>query len=142
MADYVVDASVIIEYLVTGPYTLQASAFFTGVTSGDRLAVPEFCLIECTNVLWKHVRFQGMPITQANAALKHLHQLPLIRVAVKGLLDKALEVGLRHGLAIYDSVYLALTKHRRWTLLSIDQPQLRVASAEGISTKPITDFVP
>lgn len=69
MAAYVVDASVVTEYLVLGHYTPNAVAFFQQVTDVDQLIVPEFCLLECTNVLWKHVRFQGMPVVQAESLL-------------------------------------------------------------------------
>lgn len=55
MANYIVDASVVIEYLITGPYTPNVQAFFNQITNADRLTVPEFCLLECTNVIWKQV---------------------------------------------------------------------------------------
>ncbi|MCU0497899.1 MAG: hypothetical protein MUF87_11150 [Anaerolineae bacterium] len=51
MAIYIVDASVVIEYLVTGTYISNAQALFDQATSNDRFIVPEFCLLECTNVL-------------------------------------------------------------------------------------------
>lgn len=53
MAVYIVDASVVIEYLVTGVYTPNARALFNQAAANDRFIVPEFCLLECTNVLWK-----------------------------------------------------------------------------------------
>lgn len=49
MANYVVDASIVIEYLITGTYTPNVQAFFNQVTANDHLVVPEFCLLECTN---------------------------------------------------------------------------------------------
>src|SRR5512133_956012 len=99
MALYIIDASVVIEYLITGPYTSHAQALFTTVTPSDRLVVPEFCLLECTNVLWKQVRFQSMPVSTAQALLRHLRKLPLMRVPVKAALDTALSIGLKHQLA-------------------------------------------
>ena len=58
-------------------YTPQAQRFFDQITANDRLLVPEFCLLECTNVIWKQVRFQSMQIDKAQALLKHLKKLPL-----------------------------------------------------------------
>lgn len=142
MAIYIVDASVVIEYLVTGSYTPNARALFSQVTPADRLIVPEFCLLECTNVLWKQVRFQGMPFFQAHALLKHLRKLPLTRVPVKAALDTALKIGVTHQLAVYDSTYIALASRSRYPLITLDQPQSRAARAEGVALKPITDFVP
>lgn len=140
MANYVIDASVVIEYLVSGLYTRNTQALFTQVTSIDRLIVPEFCLLECTNVLWKQVRFQGMPVLQAESLLKHLRKLPLMRVPAKAALSSALRIGLAHQLAIYDSAYVALAKLSGYALITLDQPQQRAAAAESVSLKQITEF--
>ena len=141
MANYVVDASVVIEYLISGPYTANTRVLFAQVTPNDRLIVPEFCLLECTNVLWKQVRFQGMAVAQAEAVLKHLRKLPLLRVPVKAMLNSALRIGLTRGLAVYDSAYVALAKRSQYPLITIDQPQQRAATAERVALKPVTDFI-
>ncbi len=140
MTIYVTDASVLIEYLIQGPYTANAVALFDQATPDDKFIVPEFALVECTNVLWKQVRFQKMPNLKAEALLKHFRKMPLSRVPVKSLLGNALRIGLAYELAVYDSVYIALAKRSHYPLLTIDQPQSRAATAEGVIVKPITDF--
>lgn len=142
MAIYIVDASVVIEYLVTGSYTTHAQALFGQITTQDKLIVPEFCLLECTNVIWKQVRFQGMLALQAQALLRHLRKLPLMRVPAKAALSRALSIGLTHQLAVYDSAYIALASRSHYPLITIDQPQSRAAVNEGVTLKPITDFHP
>ena len=142
MAIYIIDASVVIDYLVVGPYTANSGAFFGQVTPNDRLLVPEFCLLECANVLWKHVRFQGMSVLQGQALLKHLKKLPLSRVPAKAALDAALAIGLTYQLAVYDSAYVALASRSRYPLITIDQAQSRAATTEGIAVIPITNFQP
>jgi predicted nucleic acid-binding protein len=57
MTDYIVDASVIIQELIQDTYSQQVRVLFKGLIATDRLHVPEFCLLECTNVIWKQVRF-------------------------------------------------------------------------------------
>lgn len=140
MATYVVDASVVIEYLVAGNFTPNARAFFGQVAPNDRLIVPEFCLMECTNVLWKQVRFQGMAASQAEGLLKNLKKLPLHRVPVKAMLNAALAIGLRYQLAIYDSAYIALASRSPYPLLTVDRKQGNAAIAEGVTLIPITNF--
>jgi predicted nucleic acid-binding protein len=140
MTTYVVDASVVIERLIRGTYTPNAQALFRQLTPNDTLIVPEFCLLECTNVLWKQVRFQGMSQVQAETLLRDLRALPLKRIPAKAALSMALHVGLKHQLAIYDSAYIALAIRSRYALITIDQPQTRAAAAEGVMVKPITDF--
>jgi hypothetical protein len=51
---------------------------FSQLTEADNLIVPEFCLLECTNVLWKQVRFQGMAQSQAESLVSDLGALPLV----------------------------------------------------------------
>jgi predicted nucleic acid-binding protein len=140
MMQIVVDASVIVEYLIDGLYTVNAEALFAQVTEGDDLIVPEFCLLECTNVLWKQMRFHGMTIQQAEINLKDLRELPLRRAPLKALLSQALRIGAVHQLAIYDSAYIALAARYACPLLTLDQPQTRAGLAEGITLKPLTDF--
>ncbi len=77
MAIYVLDASVIVQRLVRDSYTSNVQALFHAITKSDDLIVPEFCLLECTNVLWKHVRFFVMPDTQAVQLIHDLWALPL-----------------------------------------------------------------
>ena len=140
MANYVVDASVVIEYLITGPHTPNTQAFFNRVTAADRLIVPEFCLLECTNVIWKQVRFSGMSRSDAQGLVRVLRMLKLQRAPMKHLLDRALEIGLNHTLAVYDCGYIALALHYAYPLITLDQRQSQAASAEGVSLFPITNF--
>ncbi len=140
MTTYVVDASAVIEYLVSGSYTVNADALFNRLSPVDTIVAPEFCLLECTNVIWKHVRFQGMSRQQADKTLRDLRALPLKRVPTKSVLHYALEIGLKYQLAVYDSAYVALAKRSNYPLITVDQPQTRAATAEGVTLKPITDF--
>lgn len=142
MANYIVDASVVIEYLVTGAYTSHVQTFFNQVKITDRLIVPEFCLLECTNVIWKQMRFNGMSREDAKIVLSLLRALKLRRTPMKQLLDKSLEIALNNTLAIYDSSYIALAMHYNYPLISLDQPQIRGAKAEGVLVIPIENYQP
>jgi predicted nucleic acid-binding protein len=115
-------------------------AFFNQITSADRLTVPEFCLLECTNVIWKQVRFSGMSRGDAEELLRVLRTLKLRRAPMKRLLDRALDIALNNTLAVYDSGYVALALHYGYPLISIDQPQIRAATAEGVTLIPVTSF--
>lgn len=110
--------------------------------TGDQFVVPEFCLLECANVLWKHGRFQGMPSAQAKQLLVDLRALPLKRVPVKAALMMALEIGLAYQLAVYDAIYVALARRSGYPFITVDQPQSRAAAAEGVVLKALTDFKP
>lgn len=142
MTNYIVDASVVAEFIVGGIYTSNARSLFRGALGGDLFSAPELCLAECTNVIWRLVRFQGMPPDQAITALRNLRALPLKRMATKSVLSAALGIGLKHDLAIYDSLYIALALRSKSTFVTIDKKQTRAAISEGVTVKPITDFKP
>lgn len=107
-ARYVVDASILGHYLGADIYTTQSRVLISRLAQGDELFVPEFCLLECTNILWKAVRFRGMPLDQANRFADELAELPLQIVPVASLLKEALQIGLAHQLAVHNSLYVAL----------------------------------
>lgn len=139
MANYIVDASVVVEYLIAGPYTPNAQAFFNQVTAADRLIVPEFCLLECANVVWKQVRFSGMSRSQAHDLVGVLQMLKLHRVPMRRLLDRALTIALDNALAVYDSGYIALALYFAYPLATFDRRQAAAALAEGVSLVPLVN---
>jgi predicted nucleic acid-binding protein len=58
------------------------------------------------------------------------------------MLNRAMEVGLRQQLAVYDAVYITLAQKTGYPLISTDQLQQKAAINEGVVLKPITDFQP
>ncbi len=140
---YIVDASVIVQRLIRDSETPHVRTLFR--LMGDRqveLWVPEFCLAECANVLWKAVRFRGMSPQQAETLSRDLTAAPLYIATIAPYLPRALAIGLRHQLPIYDSVYIAIAEAISHPLITVDRRQAEVASAEGVPLKAITDFPP
>jgi len=140
MSSYVVDTSIVIQFLIRDAHTTETRNLFQKLGKGDELIIPEFCILECTNVLWKHVRFQGMPQSNAEALTEDLLRLPLKVASINNLLKDALKLGLRNQLAVYDSIYIALAKQFGYPLITDDARQANAAQAEGIQLKPIADF--
>lgn len=140
MTDYVIDASIVVQRLIRDTYTEHVKVLFRQLLTGNRLIIPEFCLLECTNVIWKQVRFQGMPQDQADNLVHDLNALPLTIMPVTGLLARGLHIGLIHELAVYDSVYIALAERLRIPLITADERQEKAANAMGVTIKALTDF--
>lgn len=138
---YVVDASVAIKYFLTETYTPEVRVLVAQMYQGEhQLHIPEFCLLECVNVLWTNVRFRGLPQTDAEQMIVEMLALPFQIVSVTSLLPRALLIGLMHQLAIYDSMYIALALDMNCPLITVDERQLNAATACGVVIKPITDF--
>ncbi|MEP0915909.1 type II toxin-antitoxin system VapC family toxin [Leptolyngbya sp. DQ-M1] len=61
---YVVDTSIVVQRFIVDRFTPQVRILFSQLQIEVALVIPEFCLLECTNVFWKQVRFQGMPLSE------------------------------------------------------------------------------
>jgi predicted nucleic acid-binding protein len=140
--DYVVDASIVIQHLITDRYTPNVDALFEQLNQDVRLHAPEFCVVECTNILWKNVRRSTLPQDRALDLATDVANLQITFANINELLQSALEIGLRQGLAVYDSVYIALARALNCPLITDDEKQAKAASSEGVRVKPVTDFVP
>ncbi len=141
---FVIDPSVLIQAYVREPDTDNVLAMLDGLKqpASVTLHAPEFCVVECTNILWRHVRFQGMPIDRAQKAVKALTDLPLTVHLASAYLSDALSLGLSHELAVYDSIYIALAKTLSFPLITADGKQEQAALTAGVTVKPVTDFKP
>jgi predicted nucleic acid-binding protein len=137
---YVVDTSVVIQRLIVETNTPQVRRLFAQMNQGLVIIVPEFCLLECANVLWKQIRFQGMPQQTAEHLLAELLALPLQVLSVGQFIPRALQIGLATQLAIYDSLYLALAEYLNCALITVDQKQAEAAVSLQIPIKAIADF--
>ncbi len=136
---WVLDPSVLIQGYIEDTQTPHVQSLLNTVEENE-LHVPEMCIIECTNVLWKQVRFHGTAIAEARGALSNLVMLPLILHSVTDLLERALTIGVSHQIPVYDSVYIALAEAMGYPLITIDERQAKAAQAVGVVLKPITDF--
>ncbi len=141
-ARYVLDANVLIQGYILEENTKRVQTLLQALAKADadEFNVPEFCLVECTNVLWKQVRLQGMPVETARRSINEMRFLPLVVHKATDLLPRAFDIGLLPNLAIYDAIYIALAEQLRCPLITADTKQSTVAASIGITIKPITAF--
>lgn len=143
MGNFVIDSSAIIPYIVTELYTPNVLALFRQVKSEvETLHITDFSKTECVNVLWKQVRFHGMGMSQAEQLIDDLIALPFRIYSTEIFYTEALQIGIKHQLAIYDSIYIALAKQLNYPLITADQKQMQAAAQEHVTVTPLTSFVP
>lgn len=140
MNHYIIDASVVIQRFIQQEYTSQVRILFNRLLEGDRFYIPEFGLLECTNVIWKQVRFYGLSKEQAQLLIQDLQSIPFHIISTRDLLSSALNIGLTHQLAIYDSLYIALALQLNYPLITLDNRQLDAAINCSVTAIPVTDF--
>lgn len=141
MRHFILDASIVVQHFIVDSNTNYVDALFEEMGNTITGYLPEFCLVECTNVLWKQTRFNNVPLTTTLQHAKDLRALDLIVVSVINLMPRALEIGIKHQLAVYDSVYIAIAEQLNYPLITDDKKQAKAATTEGITLKSITDFI-
>lgn len=140
--NWVIDTSVLIKSFIKEQDSRRVRTLINQLRSSNppTLHVPETCLPECGNVLWKQVRFHGLPSQRAKVAMKRLVNLPLTIYPANELLPRTLEIALDHTLAVYDTLYLALAEKVKHPFITVDARQMAIAQTLGLVLKPITDF--
>ena len=140
---FVVDTSILIQGFVRERDTARVRTLLHSTIAPEPTAtvyVPEFCVVECANILWKRVVLYNRPVAEAEQGLGNLLTFPLVVRLSAEFLPRALAIGITHQLAVYDSIYLAFAERFACPLITVDERQARAAQAVGVTLKPITDF--
>ena len=126
-ARYVVDASVAIKLFINEPFSDQAEALFSILEAEPpgQLYVPDLFFIECTNILWKHIKRFGYPEDKAREDLAALQGLSLHSFATTDLMEDALGIAVSHDITAYDACYVALAKQLNIPVVSADEKLVR-----------------
>lgn len=129
-ATIVVDASVAIEFLGGDPWWLEV--FDRWADENLMLLAPAHFLAEVANL-----QLRGQRIPAANVATR-LERLSAAGIeptdrGLPGLLE-AIDLAERHGLTVYDALYLQLALDVDGELATLDADLRRAAIAEGLQT--------
>jgi predicted nucleic acid-binding protein len=138
----VADASTGIKLFIAEELADRADALF-GLLAADPPAeiwVPDLFYIECANILWKYVRRFGHSPDQAQRDLADLAALTLRSVPTADLIEKALDLGLAHGITAYDASYVALSDRLAIPLITADERLVRVLAGTGYTVEWLGDF--
>ena len=74
--------------------------------------------------------------------MRRLRKLAVERVGIDEILEDALRLAMRLGVTVYDASYLAVARAANAQIVTVDEPLLRAARAEGIPALPLRDAVP
>ena len=137
----VVDASVVVEHLVTLRFTESASALFRGLVTDPELELfaPDLVYPECASALRKLVAIRAIPEAAGARAVAHLLELPLVITPTARLVSDAWK--LRDSLTIYDACYAVLAQKLGAALITADEKlakALRTARGRVLSLAELT----
>jgi predicted nucleic acid-binding protein len=132
MTSFVIDASLAVKWLplfADEPLVAPAKRFLERSAIGEiDMLVPELFWPEVGSVLCKAVRKQACKPEEAKQALSVLEEQPLATFSSMPLVNASLDIALRYGRSIYDSLYVALAVASHSELVTADE---KLANALG-----------
>ena len=119
----IIDASVLVKLVLVEPDSPKAHELFAHLV-GDpaaRFHAPDFCYLECANILWKRVKQGIFPVPVARGHLTTLTGLPLQVIPLASLVDDALSLAATHDITAYDAAYVAASARFSVPLITGDE---------------------
>lgn len=115
----VVDANVVIKWHVVEVHTDAALRLLR--EDAPELHVPELVFPEVGNILWMKVRRGDLTEDAAREIGRLVTTAPLVVHPSAPLLEAALEIAMRTGRTVYDSLYVALAIQMESRLVTADE---------------------
>jgi predicted nucleic acid-binding protein len=123
---YVIDASVIVKWLVREEGTEQALTL-----RGHALSAPDLLVAECANILWKKVQRGELTGAESSIAAKLLARAEIELVPMRPLLERTTDLAIRLGHSAYACMYLALADATGRSFVTADARLVRKIAATG-----------
>jgi predicted nucleic acid-binding protein len=133
---FVVDASVGFAWVHQSQATPETDELLDKVAGGATVIVPALWFLEMANVLLIAQRRQRLTATQRKTALNKLAamQFNVDEEGTRNAFGKISELAEKHGLTIYDAIYLELALRRSLPLASRDEALKNAAKRSGLKT--------
>lgn len=118
MTGYVVDASVVVKWLVTEEWSNESSGL---LEAGLTLIAPELVFAEASNALWAMHRRGELSRDDLSDATDLLRSAPLsVPVSMRRLTAGAVRLAVDLGHPAYDCYYLALAMQEQYPVVTAD----------------------
>lgn len=129
----VIDASVVLAWLIPDEHTPAAERIIGRLTLGHQAQAPALLPFEVANALLMAQRRRRITASVAAELQREFAALPIaIAPADQDVAVRAAKLAPEHGLSVYDAAYLDLARHRRFALASLDDVLRKAAMAEGV----------
>jgi len=123
MNDIVVDASIVVKWVLPELDSKQAARLFDDVVGqGGRLLVLDLGLVEAANAVWKKGHRKLVPPDEVRRLVRDLLAIPVQIQPANKLLTTALEIAVKHDRTIYDALFVALARDLRLPGVTADEP--------------------
>ncbi|AFL66347.1 type II toxin-antitoxin system VapC family toxin [Desulfurococcus amylolyticus] len=126
----VVDASALLAFFLKEEGWDRLAEYMTLTLSVDHV-VKEFY-----NTIWKAVYIRKtMSVEDAKKVIeifKKYREKNMVLEPEDKYIDMALDISIKHGLTVYDSLYIAQALHNKKPLLTLDDKQRSIAERLGV----------
>jgi predicted nucleic acid-binding protein len=132
---FVLDASVVLGWILDSPVPPYAARVRQQLVDGGRAAVPALWHLEVANGLVMAERRQMLTANEVDAAILLLEQLTTQALETEGdmvALRNAFDTARAYVLSTYDGVYLDLARRLRLPLATLDRALRAAAGKAGI----------
>ena len=130
MTSVVVDASVAVKWCLpsVGEELVAEAEELLASSRRDEIQflVPDLFWVELANALWKAVRRNEISPTNVASAMSFLRDLDITTLPSIDIVPQALDLAIRHGRTVYDSLYVVLALQSNSEMITADE---RLANA-------------
>lgn len=138
-ATFVVDASVIVEFLVPGRWAAAANRFMSGLAWPIPLELfaPDLIHLEVGNALRKLTLSGALPATVTSLLVARMPDLAIATVGARALVGEAWS--LHRQMTVYDASYAVLARQLGCPLVTTDERLARACATAEIAAYEIDD---
>ncbi len=137
----VLDASFLVKLVMDEEGSEEAEKSIKNwILSGERVCTVDLMLPESTNAIWRRNVLGELDKEECKKAAEDLLSIvSRMKVYPAGeLIMEALDIAMRYGITVYDSLYLALAVRKGADLATFDRKLRDVASKIGVKISPMT----
>jgi predicted nucleic acid-binding protein len=136
---FVVDASVVVEFLIPHEPSGPVDRFIRALTWGHPIALvaPDLLFLEVPSAVARLTRGPKLTTKEADQAVAQLVQLPIGSVPAAGLVEAAWK--LWKNVTIYDASYLALARALKVPLVTADRRLVKAARSARVRAWAVDD---
>ncbi|HLJ05077.1 MAG TPA: type II toxin-antitoxin system VapC family toxin [Acetobacteraceae bacterium] len=120
MSEYVIDASVVVKWVIDEPGTSQALKLRRHVVSA-----PDLLVADCANIVWKKLHRGELTAAEASLAIGLLVRADIELVPMRALARRAVDLSILLDHSAYDCLYLALAETAKRPFVTADTRLLR-----------------
>lgn len=127
----VIDASVVVEYLVVSALTPQAQSLIRSAVERDvELWAPDLLYAESVSALRRMNRLRAITSAEGGQAVEDLRRLPITTTGTRDLMPRAWAI--RSSITPYDACYAALAEALGAPFVTADQRLTRALRVTGV----------